>query len=161
MVAVLLFWILLILAAALAAIWGGRTERHVAVMCLSAAIITTLVRSAAPHRYHQVEVGVLAVDLFLTAGLIWAALRTPKLWPSLIAALQCISTLAHLGKATDTNLWRFGYAAMAQASAFPSVCILLFGVWQHRRTVRHNAMLSSPGSSNADVPAAPHAPPPI
>jgi hypothetical protein len=132
----LLFWSSLLLVSLAALRWGGGTEKSVAALYLFAALATALVRPSIAMRYREVEVSVFLIDLALLVGLAIVAVRAERWWPVCAAALQMLTILAHIGKAVNPMLWRYGYQLMAVWTAWPTVGLLAFGIWQHRRHAR-------------------------
>jgi hypothetical protein len=139
---ILAFRALLFLMCLAAITWGGRYERSAAALYAIAAWASHQLKDPLPHRFSGVQSGVLLVDLALLAGLGVIALRSDLWWPQFSASLQLLTTLAHVAKWMEPNgIWRLAYYWMAQASSFPSLIILAFGIFFHRkrRVERRNA----------------------
>jgi hypothetical protein len=118
------------------ALWrGGKPERWAGVLLALAAAATYLAYSPYAVRFRSVEAGVLVVDLALTAGLWWLALRSNRIWPMLITALQFASTLVHISKAVDLGMSPWAYHFLLKLSGYPILLALAFG------TARHDARL--------------------
>ena len=130
---VLFFWFCLPAVVVAAMRWGGTPERSAALLYLLAAIFTVAIRPAWPIRYHDVELGVFAIDLGLLIGLAVIAYKAELWWPIFATALQGISVLAHLAKALNPSFWRLAYAMMAGASSYPTLVLLVVGIWTNQR----------------------------
>ena len=134
------FWVLLPLTFMAALRWGGWPERTVATMYVIAALCTLLVLTA-PDRFNRIEPALMAADIILLIGLAFVAVRSDHWWPACATALQFLSVLAHLGKALNPNLLRLGYQLMEQASSYPTLIVLTFGIVTHRRRTPKAASL--------------------
>jgi hypothetical protein len=118
------------------ALWrGGAPERWAGVLLALAAAATYLAYSPDAVRFRAVEAGVLVVDLALTGGLWWLALRSNRMWPMLITALQFASTLVHLSKAIDLGMSPWAYHFLLKLGGYPILLALACG------TARHDARL--------------------
>jgi len=118
------------------ALWrGGAPERWAGVLLALAAAATYLSYSPDAVRFRSVEAGVLVVDLTLTGALWWLALRSNRMWPMLITALQFASTLVHLSKAVDLGMSPWAYHFLLKLGGYPILLALAIG------TARHDARL--------------------
>jgi hypothetical protein len=120
------------------ALWrGGAPERWAGVLLALAAAATWLAYTYTPDamRFRSVEAWVLVVDLALTAALWLLALRSNRIWPMLITALQFVSTLVHISKAIDLGMSPFAYYFLLKFSGYPILLALALG------TARHDARL--------------------
>lgn len=129
-----LFRILLI-GVVLYALWrGGRDERAVAIMCVIATLATMLVISPLVERFHQVELGVLLIDLALFAGFTVVAMRSSRFWPLWVAGLQLTTMLGHSLKGFGGDLVPQAYGAALNFWSYPIILILGIGTWRtHQR----------------------------
>ncbi|HWI88439.1 MAG TPA: hypothetical protein VNS11_04275 [Sphingomicrobium sp.] len=130
------FRILLALVVLYALIRGSRDERHVAIICLIGAAVTTLVLSPLAERFHGVELSVFAVDIAVFGGFLAVALRSDRFWPLWVAGLQLTTIMGHLMKGVDTALLPRAYAASLNFWAYPIILILAIGTWRHQRRSR-------------------------
>lgn len=130
---VLLFWLCLPALSLAAMQWGGPPEKAASLLYVAAAILTLAVRPLWSVRYHNVEIGVFAIDLGLLFSLAVIASKVDRVWPIIATALQAISVLAHVAKALNPSFWRLAYAMMAGASSYPTLIVLAVGIWHHRR----------------------------
>ncbi len=126
----------------LSAVGGGRRDaRHVAIICLIGAVVTTAVLSPLAERFSGVETPVMVVDLAVFAGFLLIALRSERFWPLWIAGLQLTTILGHLLKMIETDLFPRAYGAALNFWAYPIVIILAVGTWRsHRRRSRQPAV---------------------
>lgn len=140
------FWLLLTVLTALA--WLGRDtaahwtaafrepETGVATLLMAAAVLTVVLRPAYATRFNGLDVSMLGVDLGLAIGLATYGVRSGKWWVLSAAALQLISTTAHLTRALTPGMWRLGYQVMEEASSYPTLLLLAWGVWSRHRSRR-------------------------
>jgi hypothetical protein len=122
---------------------GGRTERLVATAYALAAVSSEVLRSTVSVRYHQLELGVFLVDLLLLAALLTVSLRSETRWPLCATALQIVTVLGHVAKLLKPEIWPLAYAWMMQASSFPSLAVLAFGIATSRRRRAKHARSNS------------------
>lgn len=138
LVYVYLFDVLLLVAFAAAWRWGGGTERGLATGYLAAAVASIALGSRGAGSWQALEYGSLAIDGVLLCALVGFAMRTGRSWIVMSAAFQLISTLAHFAKWTGADMRTLGYSLMEGASSYPTVLLLMWGVWEHRRARRNS-----------------------
>lgn len=143
------FWPILLSLVALA--WASRTDRTtwwgalgqpeigVAMLLLSAATLTALLRPAVGIRFVGLETTMLAIDLALFLALSFLGVSSGKWWVLCAAALQLISTTAHLARLTTPGMWRLGYQVMEEASSYPTLALLACGIWLRFRQKKTDA----------------------
>ena len=131
------YWTLLAVTCGYA-LWRGRTdERIIAIVCIAASIISTMVLSPLASRYARVESGELVVDGLVLATFVLVALRSDRFWPLWIAGLQLTSSSAHFLKSVQLDLMPEAYAAATRFWSYPILLILAIGTWRaHRRDAR-------------------------
>src|SRR5882757_7154799 len=128
------------------AIWrGGAPERVAAGSLLLAALATALSFTAFQGRFQRPEIGVMVTDMLLVAALYSLALRSNRIWPMLLAALQLSSVLVHLAKIVDLAMAAWVYQFLLKIWAYPMIALLVVG------TVRHRARLARFGADQAWV----------
>lgn len=127
------FWVALPLLCLAALRWGGWAERITAFLFLAAAGGSILLKSSVTGGYRTIEIGVLAVDLALLAGLVWVMVSADRRWLIWVVALQAISTTGHLARLVTPDLSRMAYALMVGASSYPALILLGIGILLHRR----------------------------
>ena len=132
-----IYWTILFLVCGYA-FWRGRTdERVVAGVCLIASIISLLSLTRWDGRYSDVEIGLLAVDLFTLATFVLVALHSSRFWPLWVAGLQLTTSMGHLMKAMESDLLPVAYGAALRMWSYPILLILVIGTWRgHRRSLR-------------------------
>lgn len=131
---VALFWLLLLAVWAIARRFGGWPEKSAATMYVVAAGASELLVRLQPLHHQRVDPGLFLIDAMLLTGLGLIALRTDLWWPLLSSALQLTTVLGHVAKALNSHVWGLAYAWMIQASAFPSLIVLAFAIYQRVRT---------------------------
>lgn len=139
------FRIILALVVFYALIRGSRDERHVALICLLGAIVTTLVLSPLADRFASVERPVVLVDLAVFAGFLTVALRSERFWPLWVAGLQLTTIMGHFLKGVDSQLLPRAYAASLNFWAYPIIIILAIGTWRSQRRARERQNLATGG----------------
>ena len=132
------FRILLALVVLYALLRGSRDERHVALICLVGAVLTTLVLSPLAERFESVETPVMLVDLAVLAGFIAVALRSERFWPLWISGLQLTTIMGHVLKEVDLDLLPRAYGAALNFWAYPIVLILAIGTWRTQRRLNRD-----------------------
>lgn len=126
------------------ALWRGRfDERVTAIVCLAATLATRMALSPAAQRYSSVEVGVLIVDSVTFLAFVYVALRSDRFWPLWVSGLQLTTTMAHLMKAIDSDLFPQAYAAAGRFWGYPILLILAIGAYRTNARAKQAAALSS------------------
>jgi hypothetical protein len=129
-----------LLIVALLAWWRAQwPERAAATLFVAAWIGTQLFESEVHQRWFYLETGVLAVDVTLTIGLGYLAVRSGRGWLIFATAIQLLSTMAHLGRVIEPHFSALAYAIMEGASAWPTVIALAIGVWRNPRRSKAQA----------------------
>ncbi len=155
------FWLLLCVLTALA--WSGREVRSqwwealsepevgVATLMMVAAILTVVIRPSFVSRFSSIELAMFAIDVGLFVGLAIYGARSGRWWILAASALQLISTTAHVTRAVTPGMWRLGYQVMEEASSYPTLLLLAWGVWSRHRSAK-SARRSSTFSGVRDRP---------
>lgn len=130
------FRILLALVVLYALMRGSRDERHVALICLFGAAVTTLALSPLAERFKGVETPVFIIDVAVFLGFLAVALRSNRFWPLWVAGLQLTTIMGHAMKEVDSSLLPRAYAAALNFWAYPIIAILAIGTWRHQRSTR-------------------------
>lgn len=139
------FRILLALVVLYALMRGSRDERHVALICLFGALVTTLALSPLADRFASLEGPVLLIDLAVLAGFLTVALRSERFWPLWVAGLQLTTIMGHMMKGVETDLLPHAYAAALNFWAYPIILILAIGTWRTHRRARDQRKLAPGG----------------
>ena len=113
---------------------GRADERLTAVVCVVASMVSLAFLGPTIHRYSNVEIGILGVDLLTLAAFVFVALRSDRFWPLWISGLQLTTSVAHVLKALQPDLLPIAYAAAGRLWSYPILIILAVGTWRgHRR----------------------------
>lgn len=140
------FWILLIILSAVA--WLGREKTEtvwsvllqpevgVAALLVSAAVLTVVSRPAVTTRFDALQPEMLAIDAGLFVGLAAFAVSSGRAWATTAAALQLLSATAHVARLSTPGMWRLGYQVMEEASSYPTLLLLAWGLWNRHRRMR-------------------------
>ena len=121
----LVFWTLLFIVCACAALRGRSDERIAAGACAIATLITHFVVGPLKLKYATVEPGLLALDAAMLLTFLFIALRSPRFWPLWVAGLQLTMSMAHLLKAIQIGLMPKAYAAAVVFWSYPILIIIL------------------------------------
>ncbi len=127
------FLLLLISVSTFAFFRGSSDERVVATICVLGSFATLFVASPLKHRFQSVETGTLIVDIAVLIGFIVVALRSARFWPLWVAGLQLTTTVGHLFKWMDADLFPRAYAAALQFWSYPILLLLFVGTWRAGR----------------------------
>jgi nicotinamide riboside transporter PnuC len=136
------FRLLLALVVLYALLRGSRDERHVALICLIGAVVTTLVLSPLTERFSGLERPVMLVDLAVLAGFVAVALRSERFWPLWVAGLQLTTIMGHVLKEVDLALLPRAYGAALNFWAYPIILILGIGTWRAQRRLNRERALA-------------------
>lgn len=142
------FWLMLVVLSAAAVILRDRPsvrplvvtqpQLPVVAMFWTAAVLTILLRPSLDRRFMYIEHALLLIDFGLFAGLAWAGVRSGKGWVLCTAALQLVSATAHVARIVTPNMFRLGYQVMEEASSYPTLLLLAFGILDHARRRRRS-----------------------
>lgn len=110
--------------------WGGRDEQFAAFGFAAATLASNLVNQ---HLYAAPEVGVLAVDLGLLAGLFVLALKSDRFWPMYAAAFQFVGTIVHVASFTEQGDFAWAYAVGLIFWSYAVMAALMAGTWLEGR----------------------------
>lgn len=112
--------------------WLRQPTLAVAALYWGAALLTVVSNPSPPSRFFYLEPMLLLIDLGLFVGLALIGMRSGKGWVLCAAALQLISTAAHVARLTTPGMWRLGYQVMEEASSYPLLGLLAVGIWSGR-----------------------------
>ena len=84
--------VLLLIAFGSAVRWAGWPERIAALLMLGSHALWAI---GGQGRYHQVDLGHLAIDLYLLAGFLAIALKANRQWTLWAAGAQIVALLSH------------------------------------------------------------------
>jgi hypothetical protein len=130
------FWALLIATTGLAFGFGGGPERWTAAMFMVAAVLTRLSFEPAAHRFYEVEILTMTIDMALLAGLLIIVVLSDRYWPICMVALHAFGVAAHVARAMDPDLVRKAYSIALAAPSYLMLPLLLAATWRHQRRLR-------------------------
>lgn len=146
---VTVFWLTLTVLTVLAWSWrdaGSRwwtalyqPEVGVATLLMTAALLTVGARPSFATRFAGLDLGMLTIDAGLFVGLATYGVRSGRWWVMAAAAFQLISATAHVARIVTPGMWRLGYQVMEEASSYPTLFLLAWGVWSHHRGAKKYA----------------------
>ena len=139
MLRLLIFSALLFGACGYAWLRGRSDERIVAVTCIVATVVSTIVVSSFKTLYSGLEVGILLVDMATLAAFTLVALRSERFWPLWVSGLQLTTSVAHVLKLIDPTLVPIAYSAAARMWSYPILIILAVGTWRSQRRTSETA----------------------
>jgi len=136
----LIFLVLLVATFVYASTFGGAPERIGAALYAAACLLTFVVASALPYRFHAVEIGIFVIDLLLFGAFVALALRAKRYWPLWVSALLGIGVLGHLAMMLRPQVVAWAYAAMLSIWSYPILILVCLGTLAHRgRMIRDGA----------------------
>lgn len=119
----------------LAARYGAGPERSVAViigqMPVADAIYHVIFQSA--PRFHDVELGHLAIDLVTAIGLMFIALQANRIYTLWIGSFQLVALQAHLIREFVDQVSPIAYFTMQTLPSYLQILVLAVGLWCHHR----------------------------
>ena len=119
----------------LAARHGGAPERSVAViigqMPVTDALYHVIFQSV--PRFHEVELGHLAIDLVTAIGLIFIALQANRIYTLWIGSFQLVALQAHLIRELVEQVSPIAYFTMQTLPSYFQILVLAIGLWCHHR----------------------------
>ncbi len=133
MIVVIAFYLALVAVGAFA-LWRAQLpERRVIALFLIAAFLSYWSQPDDLGTVPRVLLALLVIDLAVTIGLAWIGIRHRRTWCLVAAALQIVSTLAHVGRMIDPVMDLNVYAIMEGASSIPQLILLAVAIWRHPR----------------------------
>ncbi len=123
------------------AIWrGGGPERRAALMQVVAFLATMASYSISNYRFIELETGVFAIDVALLIALYWLALRSNRVWPMAMTALQLSSIFVHVARLADGGMSAWAYAFLLKIWGYAMVLLLGVAVVRHRRRLHKSGV---------------------
>ena len=132
MIIVVLFWLLALLCCGYAVIFGGKDGRWAAFLILAASLLT-IPADGFGRAWGHTELGVLAVDAALLAGLYSLMLVSRRYWPIWMTGFHLIAVVTHLSTFLAPGSTPQIYRALESVWAIPVLLTLLLGVELDRR----------------------------
>lgn len=146
------YWILLALAAVYVLQRGGTPERLGMAAWVLASLLSTATVLAGLGDYERLQFGVLVVDLFLLAFLIWLSLRADRYWPLWMTGFHLLGVMTHIAKAMAPDLHPWAYAVGQAIGAYLIITTMVVATFRHRaRLARQGADSSWSRSSSRSV----------
>lgn len=128
-----LYFALLALVSGYAFLRGGREERIVAAVCVSASLASLAVFRPADVSYSDFQPRIAIIDFAVLAAFVGVALRTKRFWPLWVAGTQLTTTVGHVLKLLDPQLLPVVYGAALASWSYLHLFILATGTWRSRR----------------------------
>lgn len=128
----ILFWALTVIGCAYAAVAGGKDGRWAAGMILCAAVLS-IPAAHLGRGWARTEIGVMAVDALLLAGLYVLAMASRRHFPLWMAGFQLIAVTTHIATAIAPSFTPPAYRAMEGLWAIPTTVSLVLGTWLDSR----------------------------
>lgn len=136
----LLFFVMQVLVA-FYAIWkGGAPERSAALMQVVAFLATVASYSISEYRFLKLESGAFAVDVALLIALYGLALRSNRLWPMMMTALQLSTIFVHVARLADGGMSAWAYAFLLKIWGYAMMLLLGVAVFRHRQRLQKSGV---------------------
>ena len=128
------------------ALWrGGTPERIASATFLVAATLSLfvrqpvpdiLVREAGQSQFHQLELGVMAVDLAVLAVMLMLAFASERFWPLWMSAMAGITVLVHMAVMLKLQPVPWAYWRSEALLSYPMQFLLAIATWRHQRRLK-------------------------
>lgn len=125
------FFLLLIVAVALAFWQGGAPERWGAAVVLAMALLQVGGESLLPSGFTSVDPLSLMTDVVGAAGFGVLALQARRIWPLWATSLQLLSLSAHFARWADIDIPPIVYAVMRGTPTFLALSAIALGTVLH------------------------------
>ena len=123
------------------AIWkGGSPERRAAMMQVVAFLATMASYSISDYRFLKLESGAFAIDAALLVALYWLALKSNRVWPMVMTALQLSTIFVHVARAADGGMSAWAYAFLLKIWGYAMVLLLGVAVLRHRQRLQKSGV---------------------
>ncbi len=126
------FIALLVLCTAYALVAGGAPER-IGALFYSLSCVATYASWARAATWHEIQSGVLAIDVVTFSLFCLIALCADRFWPIWVSALLGLGMLGHLARAVEPDLFWWAYAVSLTIWSYPILALIALGTWTHRR----------------------------
>lgn len=136
-----LYFALLALVSGYAFLRGGREERVVAAVCISASLLSLAVFRPEDVSYSDFQPLIALIDFAVLAVFVGVSLRTRRFWPLWVAGTQLTTTVGHALKLLDPDLLPVVYGASLASWSYVHLLILAVGTWRthYDGSQRHEA----------------------
>jgi hypothetical protein len=115
---------------------GGAPEQVCACIMVLGTMLSFAALPIASGRYHNMEVGVLVVDLAMAIGFVGLALYSERFWPMWISSMQLVAVMSHFTPLLVQNPLPWAYAVAIQFWSWPMLVMLAWGTARHSRRLR-------------------------
>lgn len=138
--------VLLLTVFAAAVRWAGWPERAAALVALGSHALDRYYHwgIGGQGSYQQVDLGHLAIDIYLLAGLLAIALRADRQWTLWAAGAQIVALLSHPVRLVSGEVAELAYAVMIRAPSWLQIALLYAGVAFVALRRRRQAQRSAP-----------------
>ncbi len=132
----LVFVALLALCCVYAAWGGGAPERIGAAIFAAGSALSHVAYLVSKRHFHDVEAGILLVDIATFIGFLALALRANRFWPIWMTGLLGIGIIAHLAMQFSPQIQSYAYRFVLSVWSYPMLALIAIGTWQHRKRLR-------------------------
>jgi hypothetical protein len=112
---------------------GGSPERVVSFLFSLWLLIEPFRESIFPAIWDRLDITSLAVDGFLTLGIVLVALRANRVWPMFAAGFGLVAMLGHFSRAVELDGMQRAYWAMTEPPYVIISLVLVVGTYLHGR----------------------------
>ena len=143
----ILFNLMLLLCAAYASIFGGRTGRAGSLIFVGATILTIVAFNANPS-WQSTSYGIFAVDLACLLALLALALKSNRYWPIWATGFQAAAVATHLATLFAEDTVPDAYRALLSFWSIPILLVMVLGTMKDHKFDLEKARSAqvSPGS---------------
>jgi hypothetical protein len=129
------YFALLALVSGYAFLRGGREERIVAAVCVTASLASLAIFRPVDVSYSDFQPKIALIDFAVLAAFVSVALKTQRFWPLWVAGTQLTTTIGHVLKLLDPELLPVVYGAALASWSYLHLLILATGTWRAHRDV--------------------------
>lgn len=124
----LAYWFALAIAASFVAFTGDRDEKAAITLYGAASILSAEVVSPMAVRFNGVEWPVLTVDVFVLIAFVSIVLRSTRMWPLWMTAMQVVSLVANTVVLSPAS--RHAYAAALYLLSYGVLAAIAIGSYR-------------------------------
>jgi hypothetical protein len=95
--------------------------------------MSAILVSPLASRFHHLEKGLLAVDLFVFAVMVLLSYSSERFWPIWMCGLQSVEVGTHLAALIAPGIVARTYSEAVTLWAYPMILLLAIGTMRHRR----------------------------
>lgn len=153
------YFIALLVACCAYAFWAGGGPERIGAAAYAVSVFLTIVSaSAAPIRFHSVELGVFLVDVSVFLAFVVLALRANRFWTIWVSALLGLGVLGSLAMLVHPRVIPWAYAVVLSIWSYPILALIVAGTYAHRRRLIRNG--ADPSWTRSSAPPGRPTPPP-